>query len=261
MTVLSEQLYAAEQAHRAASALEDAVRLQVENTFAFWAQGVYTDHTVRFKLEDIIKSAYKASSVMATSSAQRAVGDVNWTPKGVSNNEYLKRLVTDVRRNLRVYKKSKRTDADKRRAILFIQHGAGVAAQRGYTDGLLSAFSEKEKVLELQKMWRANFVNNNPCPLCRSLHGTVVGLHDEFDVPTGKNVFINLQGPPRHPRCKCYLVILIRDLENATQEVDDPATKPAPSIDTETIQKMPAGFFLKIIRALQAALKVIRGKK
>lgn len=263
MTSLSDQLYAAELAHKAASSLEDSVRLQISSVFDFWGQGLYTDHTVRFKLEDIIRSAYKSSAALAATAAQRAVGDDEWTPKVVGNNVYLKALIRDLRRNLRVYKKSKKTADDKRRAILYMQHGAGVAAQRGYTDGTISAYKEQDTVLNLEKVWRANFVNNTPCALCRSLHNKSVGLTEDFAVPTDKGVFVNQQGPPRHPNCKCYLVIIIRDLKNSQEKIDEPAPGPlvVPSISNETLQRMPAKFFLKLIRALQATLKALKGKK
>ncbi len=262
MASFGDQLRAAQQAHLAASALEAVVRQEISTVFDDWDRGLYDAQSVRWKLESIIRNAYRSSASVASAHSSRSSGIPDWVPAEVFNSDYLQNLISDVRRNLREYKASDRGEVARRRAILRMQHSAGVAAQRGYTDEMIAAYSELEDFgFRLRKVWLANFRGNSPCEHCRALHGTEASLHDEF--PTLKNdlkVYGDLLGPPRHPRCRCYLAILVVSLENALETLDIEDPTPAPqTMDTDDVKRMPRGVFAAVIAALRKIMTFIRG--
>lgn len=262
MSGFREQLQAAARAHAAASALESVVRQQIAETFAGWDAGQYTAQSVRWRLEAIIRQAYRGSAAIAAEHSARESGIPGWTPVEVFNTDYLQNLLADVRRNLREYKSSDRDDKALRRAVLRMQHSAGVAAQRGYTDQLIEAYTELEDFgFQLRKVWLANLVNNTPCDHCRSLHGTEVALHENFPLGTpGMKVYGDLIGPPRHPRCRCYLAILVVTLENALEALDIENPGPAPqTMSTDDVKKMPGKIFQAVVKTLQKVISFFRG--
>lgn len=264
MSSFGEQLRAAQQAHHAVGALEDAVRQEVAAVFAQWERGALTNQEGRTRLEGIVRTAYRTSSAVAASHAARQSGLPGWTPPELPSSKYLRSLLFDVRRNLREFRRSEQTEKDRRQAILRIQHSAGVAAQRGYTDALIEAYAELEDFgFELRKLWMANFVNNTPCEQCSALHGTEVGLHEEF--PTGEarlKVYGDLKGPPRHPRCRCYLAILIVTLENALEPLDERApTSPPQTMTTDEVQEMPNRIFQAVVKVLQKVITFVKGRR
>lgn len=91
---------------------------------------------------------------------------------------------------------------------------AAVVANRAYTDQQLAmykqtALANPDKTFE--KVWATN-PNSDPCPECIALDGTSVGLWDEFPFTKDLAVFQNDQsGPPRHPNCRCRLVLRVVD--------------------------------------------------
>jgi hypothetical protein len=251
-------------AHLAVTALDEAARLQIAAAYLAWDAGELNAQTVRHRLEAIVRMSYRAASQVGAEAAQRAAGDIpGWKPKAVFNNDYLQDLLKDVRRNLREYKASKRTDADRRRAVLYTQHSAGVAAQRAFTDSTIESYANVEALgYEVIKIWLANFVDNTPCQHCRDLHGTRVGLREPFKVPTKTlKIYRDLQGPPRHPRCHCYLCVLVVNLENAFEEIEPlkpPTTAPV-TMTTQEVKKIPAKVFSSIVGVLKKIQKTLKG--
>lgn len=265
MTGFDEQLRAARAAHTAASSLEAVARQQIVEAFAEWDAGQLSAQTVRHRLEAVIRSTYRASANVAIEHTARQSGLPNWKPSGsVYRTEYLESLLADVRRNLREYKSSERSDADRRRHILRLQHSAGVAAQRGYTDALIESYAELEAFgYQLRKVWLANFVNNTPCPSCAELHGTSVELRDEFKVQASDSakVYLNLQGPPRHPRCQCYLCVLVVGLDNVDSPVDvDTPPQGKTTMTTDEVKSLPAKVFKAVVKSIQLIKKFVKGK-
>lgn len=265
MTGFAEQLQAAKTAHLAASALESVSRQQIVQAYADWESGELNAQTVRHRLEAIIRSAYRASANVAIEHTAQQSGLPDWKPSGtVYRTDYLESLLKDVRRNLREYKASDRTEADRRRHVLRTQHSAGVAAQRGYTDALIESYAELETYgYQLRKVWLANFENNVPCPTCTSLHGTGVGLRDEFKVQASDTakVYLNLQGPPRHPRCQCYLCILVVDLDNVMDPLDIDKPKPGRStMTTDEVKSLPVKVFKAVVKSIQLVGKFLKEK-
>lgn len=127
---------------------------------------------------------------------------------------------------------------------------------------MISSYTELQDFgFHLRKVWLANFVNNTPCDYCRALHGTEAGLHEDF--PTGDNrlkVYGDLKGPPRHPRCRCYLAILIVSLENAFEALDIEKPTPVPqTMSTDDVKRMPVRVFRAIVKTLQKIVSFVRG--
>lgn len=265
MASFGEQILAAKSAHLAVNALEDSVRAQVAEAFESWENGDLTALTVRYRLEAIVRSAYRTSAALGAVHTSRQSELPGWLPTSeIFLTPYLKSLLLDVRRNLRDYKASPRLEADRRRVVLRTQHSAGVGAQQGYTDALIASYTELEDFgYKLRKIWLANFVNNVPCEHCRALHGTEVGLREFFiseNEVVKLKVYKNLVGPPRHPRCRCTLVVLVVTLENAFEELDiEKPTGPAPeSMTTEDVKKMPFSIFSAVVKALKAVVNFVR---
>jgi hypothetical protein len=64
----------------------------------------------------------------------------------------------------------------------------------------------------LLKRWRVT--SRTPCGMCDALDGTTVGINAEFDHDATTDdrdtrpVWRNLQGPPRHPNCRCHIELV-----------------------------------------------------
>lgn len=90
-----------------------------------------------------------------------------------------------------------------------------VAVHQGYSDAqeaLAAAYGLNHPQLSITKTWRTTSVV--PCPSCKALNGTTLPLGQEFDRTATSEakfkppaVYGNLLGPPRHPRCRCRLVL------------------------------------------------------
>lgn len=261
MASYAEQLRLADAARIAVASIEAVARQSIVNAFASWDAEELTGISVRWALERTIREAYRDAAAVGFQHAVQNSGLEEWRPAEVFNTAYLQTLIMDVRRNLREYKASERTEKDRARHISRIQHSAGVAAQRGYTDQLIASYKELADFgYKLRKIWLANFVDNVPCPVCRKLHGTEVGLNDQFRVESGEpGVYIDLVGPPRHPRCQCKIVVLVESLETALTPLVLPTPPPAPNVmSTDDVKRMPKGIFRAVIAALQAVKKFMR---
>lgn len=265
MTSFAAQLRAAKSAHLAASAVEAVARQQIEVAYNDWEAGLLDARTVRYRLEAIIRSAYRSSANVAIAHTAAQSGLPGWKPSGtVYRTEYLEALLKDVRRNLREYKQSDRTDTDRRRHVLRTQHSAGVGAQRGYTDALIESYAELEAYgYQLRKVWLANFEDHVPCPSCSSLHGKGVGLREEFKVKASDSskVYLNLQGPPRHPRCQCYLCVLVVDLDNVQDPLDVDQPKPSrTTMTTDEVKALPSKVFTAVVKSIKLVKQYLKGK-
>lgn len=261
MPSYDEQLSAASKAHSAVSALEQASRTRIQSIFQSWESGDFDNQQVRHELENAVRQAYRAAGSVAGAHARRQSGLFNWTPAEVFNSTYLDALLFDVRKNLREFKRSDRTEKDRRRALLRLQYGVAVAAQRGFTDSLLSAYDElRDFGFKVRKVWVANFVDNTPCAECTRLHGTEVDLKQAF--PGSKlKVYINLQGPPRHPNCHCHLVLLLVSLENALEKLDFSTAVALPQMmSNEDVKQLPIAAFRSVLSSLRKIVVSFRRK-
>lgn len=259
MASLRDQMKIHEASKVATAALEASSRSSISRIFQTWESGDLTPSSVRYRLEGVIRSAYRASAGVARGVALESSGIEGWKTQEVFNTAYLQDLLEDVRSNLRKVKSGELTRSQ---AISRMEHSAGVAAQRGYTDQIISSYSELEDLgMVLRKYWVANFENNTPCPACVRLHGTSVGLNESFRAETGEpGVYRDLVGPPRHPRCQCRLFIFIKTLETSFEEPNFEKPQDAPSLMTSAeVRRMPWSILKAVLATLRAILRVVRG--
>jgi len=139
---------------------------------------------------------------------------------------------------------------------------AVVAVHRGFTDAqqaIYAAYAAAHPGAQLTKRWVAR--SDNPCPACRALHGTVIDLHAEFDHatttdPTQKPppVFGALHGPPRHPNCRCRIVIELSEATAALRQqvAARPPGRTPRRLAAADVRRMPLARF----RALTAFFAV-----
>ncbi len=76
---------------------------------------------------------------------------------------------------------------------------ASTEVTRAFAEGNLAAW--RESGVTEGKEWRTSN-DELVCPICGPLADTVVGIDDEF--PGG------FDGPPAHPRCRCWIVPVVR---------------------------------------------------
>lgn len=110
-----------------------------------------------------------------------------------------------------------RTEVDReaRRLANRVAAGVTVATNRAYTDAQIAAYRAVADVtpgLVARKLWVAD-LTGNVCPVCAALHGTVISVDEVFSgtVTFGAGnpppVYQDLIGPPRHPFCRCRIVV------------------------------------------------------
>lgn len=264
MARFAEQVQFARNAHKTVNALEDAARLQIEQAFDAWDAGHLNAQTVRHRLEKIVRVSYRGSVALAVEQVSQAADIPGWKPRErIFLTPYLKALLEDIRANLRAYKADGKTDVARRRAILRMKHSAGVAAQRGYTDALVAAYSELQEFgLELRKIWMANYENGNvPCATCNDLHGSEVGISEQFPVGESYVPYMDLVGPPAHPHCRCWLAFLVVALENAFDSLDiDPPEVEDSSMTSAQVRSMPVALFNSFVKFVTKVVKKLRKK-
>lgn len=110
----------------------------------------------------------------------------------------------------------------RRRAVLAVVS----AVQMGRAEATEAAFAQLDFPGSLHKLWVARFdLNAAPCSECARLHGVHVPLGTEFERPKGSTEPYegSLVGPPRHPNCRCSLVLYIPELFD-----EDSASGPTP---------------------------------
>ncbi len=91
---------------------------------------------------------------------------------------------------------------------------AGVAVHRAASDAQQAIWLQQQMNADTvyRKRWVA--ASAQPCGMCRALHGSIVALDAEFDHNAASDdrdwrpVWRGLQGPPRHPDCRCQLELV-----------------------------------------------------
>lgn len=263
MASYAQQIQDSLTAHAAADAIEASAVQSVAQAFQDYENGFLTRQSIRYRLESIIRSSYRASAAVAAQHIAAQSDLPGWPPVSTFNNDYLQSLLSDVRRNLRDYKAGEPDSAAARRAILNIQLSASVAAERGYTDQVTDSAKELQGFgYQLKKTWAANYEDNDPCIQCDSLNGTVISYDEQFPHHSAR-VYINLQGPPAHPRCHCRIVLLVVSLENAFEAIDlhrPSTTSPPTMLSTSQVKKISHSV-LTSIKAVLRSIISLRKKK
>lgn len=153
-----------------------------------------------------------------------------------------------------------------RRLRVSVRAAATVAVHLGYTDtqlALWKATAEHNTHLRLVKRWHAE---PDCCPTCDALNGTELPLDADFDATatsdpnfTPPKPYLTLAGPPRHPHCRCRLVITIADTSRALHRI---LNRPAPGgytyLRAADLRRMPAGNYRRLRKLLVAIVARIR---
>ena len=259
------QFEAARQTNLSIRALDQTVRSRIEQVFVEWDSGQHSAQSVRWALEMVVREAYRSSAAVGLAHLAAQAGIPRWRPRSMvaesMRSAYLDGLLDDVRRNLREYKDSDRGPEARKKAVSRIQFSAGVASSRGHTDALLRAANElsRDYGFLLKKVWRANFLAHTPCELCAGLHGTSVPLGDSFPADSRLKVYGDLKGPPRHPRCMCWLVILIEGVENVDDDPTGASETDVPeSMTTDEVKSLPTSFFRRVVGWLRKMVQGLR---
>lgn len=108
---------------------------------------------------------------------------------GLMNRENIPELRERIQKVMQVAKE---------RAKLIAQTETVRAYNQGYYD------AAKEGRLKVTREWSAQPEKNqdNPCPICESMHGQRRGMNENFTAQDGTTHFL----PPAHPRCKCRVI-------------------------------------------------------
>lgn len=91
-------------------------------------------------------------------------------------------------------------------------NAAGTAAlHRGFSDAQMALYDQYSRInpfVALRKQWRVT--DGEPCEHCKALDKVTVPIGTQFPVtdPRGKAVYRDLQGPPRHPSCRCRIALV-----------------------------------------------------
>lgn len=264
MSSYSEQIAAVAPVRRAKTALDTQVRALSSAAVEEWAGTKAPSLASGFEsISSIVRNSYHTGAALARVHITEQANIPGWeAPAEKRTPPYLKSLLADVRRNMRTYLTGTKDDKALRRLRNRVAHSAGVASQRGYTDAMVRAAADLEKVgVHVRKIWTANFINHVPCPECQRLHGTEAKISEQF-VKGATRVYRDLLGPPAHPHCHCVLVLLIVGPDNANEEVDleAPPTPPAREMSSDDVKKMPRNIWVALLLALARLVKFLLGR-
>lgn len=261
MAKYSEQIEATKAANMAARALADAAIIKLDEAWELLDKGEISISQFHTEVRRIVRFSYRESAQVGKSLTKQLSGIDGWNPSAeIRDTEYLKALLTDVKRNIEAFKNSNQEDKDRRKLKLRLGLSAITASTRGLTDAQLVHYEELSKMgFRLKKLWVANFANNEPCVDCINLHGTTVDFGQEFPIPTLMRtaVYRDLQGPPLHVRCKCTMVILITSLENMFESIPKDTVNSTKTMSTKSVKKLPQKVFDAVIKVL----RLITGRK
>lgn len=145
---------------------------------------------------------------------------------------------------------------------------ATTAARRSYVDAEQRVFGALPGALPglvPRKRWLAT--GPNPCPACLALHGTEIGLGEEFDAQAGASesfrppaVFFDLQGPPRHPSCRCSLNVVFtrageQYVREVTREPPAPPRRRRRMMTADQVRRMPETAFRAFVTFLTGIVR------
>lgn len=260
MTSLTDQIRLAQEGRVRRNRIEDFVRDRVVTLITEYSSGTSTYLETRKAINTLVRSAYVSSQTVGSQTIAAQADIEGWEPKNSPDTTYLKSLMADARLALQDLRASTKDTRDQKRAIMRIGHSAGTAAQRGNTDALIQGAEQlAESGIVVEKMWLATFAGNTPCLDCVSLHGTTVEWDKEFPHVGRTKVYRDLMGPPRHPRCRCTLVTIVRTLDNVGEEltVEPPedTSLEDDTLTTEDVKRMSKKIFTSVVSALKKIWK------
>lgn len=261
MAKYKHQIEVTRAAHMASRAISDASVIAIDDAVEALTKGTMSLTEFKKVAKRIVRKAYNESATIAKNLTVNLANIPQWKPSGsVTNSAYLVSLLSDVERNIQTFSNSLKDEKAIRALALKVKLSAITGAERGFTDSQLEHYGElRDMGYRVEKLWLANFINNEPCIDCVHLHGTQVEFDKEFPIPTlmKTSIYRDLQGPPLHVRCKCLMVVLITTATNIFDKVVVDSPNVPATMTTETVKKLPLRIFNAIIRVL----KTITGRK
>lgn len=245
------------------------------------------------RIDSTVRASYRAAGAAARASAENDLPDYQLPPAPEADPPYLAAVITalvlaftvaltDIIESVRAAYDSvtgtalivasarilavhTALDRAVRRIGVRTRSAATVAVNRGYTDAqayIYAGYRRAHPSILMRKQWVATAAD--PCPSCRDLHGQVVDIDAEFDPDAGRTprfrpprVWRDLQGPPRHPHCRCRLVYLPGDQTVAVRAITT-ARPPAGSptrLSAADVRNMPAPRLNALIAYFKAATR------
>jgi hypothetical protein len=168
-------------------------------------ESVESARTVQRTVAEVARDLRAVHLVSARLAARHAISELRLLGLDVPDEvprpgvDYLNQLSQDVRPALLAPDFYLSPEEKSRRAAL----AAVSAANRVYREA-----ARRNPGYEIRKMWVTNTRAGTPvCPLCLALNGKIARLDTEFRYgPRQTQPYVDLQGPPRHPFCRCRLV-------------------------------------------------------
>lgn len=262
VTTFSEVLDLAQSTAEALDALDDTSDARVLSFFARLENGLMTVAELRSELLKQARAGFVTAGSLAYESV-KVVADRESLPPltlpPLRDAPVLQHVLLDLQKNVTAYAESERTEKDFRRLRFRARLGVQTALRRGFAENQIAASRELQAHgASLRKIWLANFKNNAPCSTCMELHGTEVSLAEDF--PHGDahspSVFLGLQGPPRHPNCRCYMLVYVTTLEST---IKSPDTVPGVSdqyMNSRDVRKLPRSVYTAVV----TTMRIIAGK-
>ena len=196
---------AAASAARTSVLIEEVARERLANILLDYRDGYINPRAIRFRVAGVIRAAYKASEELAAQFANEHVGSGLGKFKKTVTSDYLKNLILDANAALREFHATDRSDTEWNGIARRLGLSTGNAAIRGYGDGLLAAGRAAELSGNVMRKRWITETESNVCPFCAALDGKEVGVMVGFGFPT---LYGNDLSPPRHPNCRCSLILV-----------------------------------------------------
>lgn len=152
-------------------------------------------------------------------------------------------------------------DTSIRRLSARLQASASVIPVRQAAEQKLRTYQAFERAnpgLKLVKEWRTT--SASPCSICLALHGSQVGLGEEFDyhAETNLRVYRDLRVPPRHPNCACELVLVLKPADEEAVKKANESPPISDKMTAEEIRQMPETKFSSLVGFLRGVLRAAR---
>lgn len=260
MATFSEVRESAKRAHGVTDAVTKSASVHVEALFEQYRDRRLTLSQLRSDAIKEVEAAYLATSSIAASHIQELTG-VSVIPK--VDSRFVEKVTDDVKRNFADFKATRKEDSALRKLLFRTKLSVEAAAQRGHSEAQIQAIKQaSEEGIKLKKIWLANFVNNEPCPTCVRLHGTELDIDEEFPHSAQEpKVYENLNCPPRHPNCHCYLMVFVASERLEGDSIEDVDVTVEQTMTSEEVRQLPKGIFASIIAVFSSIVSRFRRQK
>lgn len=249
-------------------AMERLTKVTVFDAFGRYDANITAYGDLKTELLRAVRASFMSSEALAISHMNSILleqevdlPDRAWSP--TERNDTVARLLSDVKRNFEVFRDSDRDEVSLRRLRFRAWLSVQTAIRRGFTDQQLAyARYLSEHGHEVKKVWMANFTSGGiPCVHCRTLHGTKLPLDEEFSHggPDAPKVYGNLQGPNRHPNCRCFLLVFVETDDFTVNVSPAPGADAGGFMSAKDVRRLPRAAFIAVVTTLRLIAGKLRG--